>query len=75
MNFESYRMFNKQFEVAILLDRADADNVSAAILRLVNNPGRYNHLRNQCRLAAECWTWEAACEPVLLSLYREAVSS
>lgn len=75
MNFEGYRLFNDQFEVAILLDRADADHVSAAILRLVNNPERYNHLRNQCRLAAECWTWEAACEPVLLSIYREAISS
>lgn len=75
MNFESYRQFNHQFEVAILLDQADADGVSAAILRLVNDPGLYNHLREQCRLAAEFWSWETACEPILLSIYHEAIPS
>ena len=72
MNFESYRRFNDQFEVAILLDSTDADSVSQAILNLVNDPDLYNRLRHQCRVAAEQWSWEATCEPVLLSIYRNA---
>jgi glycosyltransferase involved in cell wall biosynthesis len=73
MNFEGYRRFNQQFEVAILLDQVDPDSVAEAILRLVNEPGLYNRLREQCRLASKCWSWEASCEPVLLSIYGEAL--
>ena len=75
MNFESYRHFNKQFEVAILIDQADAHNVSTATLRLMNDPILYKHLREQCRLAAEHWSWESACESILLSIYQEAIPS
>jgi glycosyltransferase involved in cell wall biosynthesis len=75
MNFESYRRFNEQFEVAILLDQADAHNVSAAILRLMNDPILYNHLREQCHQAAKHWSWEADSESILLSVYREAIPS
>jgi len=74
MNFEGYRRYNQAFEVAILLDNADVESVATAIQRLLDDPALYHRLHVNCRAAAEHWSWEAACEPVLLSIYQSATA-
>jgi glycosyltransferase involved in cell wall biosynthesis len=70
MDFPEYRRLNAQHEVAVLVPDARPETVHAAVTALLEDPARYERLRNACCQAREAWVWEAL-EGELLAFYEQ----
>lgn len=58
MDFPEYRALNKQFEVALLLERLTPENMVGAIRFLLDNPDAYRRLKENTARARLEWNWE-----------------
>ncbi|MEM1322036.1 MAG: glycosyltransferase family 4 protein [Bacteroidota bacterium] len=58
MNFPEYAAINRQYEVALLMDNLNPQQLAKAINRLLEQPELYAQLQANCRLAARELTWE-----------------
>ncbi|MBK8193746.1 MAG: glycosyltransferase [Lewinellaceae bacterium] len=70
MDYPEYRALNRQHEVAILLDKLTPEAVAGAIENLLENPALYQHLQQNCRMAAADWNWENE-KVVLLDIWKQ----
>lgn len=57
MKFPEYEYINKEYEVAVLIDDLDPENIVAAYRQLCNRDF-YNRLRNNCINASEKYNWQ-----------------
>lgn len=58
MNFPEYKILNEEYEVAVLLENLDLDQLIKAILQLVDDEHLYSRLKANCLIAKEIWNWE-----------------
>jgi len=58
MDFPEYRDLNAQYEVAILLEKLDAESIAGAVRNLLNDRVLYEKLRQNCQIARRHWNWE-----------------
>lgn len=68
MGYPEYLAFNKEWEVAMLLEEVDSGEISRAINKLLNNQDYYNRLKNNCLEARESNNWQQE-EKVLKDIY------
>jgi len=71
MNFPEYREMNQKFEVALLIDDIQTDQIKAAINSLLDNPDYYDKLVKNCKAAAQVWNWNNEHKK-LLKIYENA---
>jgi len=74
MDFPEYRRLNAQHEVAVLLPDARPETVRSAVTDLLNDPARYERLRQACCQAREAWVWESL-EGELLAFYAQVFNA
>jgi glycosyltransferase involved in cell wall biosynthesis len=65
MNFPEYKAINDNYNVALLLDDIDANNIANAINNLLNNEELYKELRANCIAAAYVFNWKNEEENLL----------
>lgn len=70
MAFPEYQAMNSEFEVAVLLPDIHISTITSAIQSLEQDAGKYNRLKEQCRLAADKWTWDNESRE-LIKIYDE----
>lgn len=70
IGFPEYIAYNKQFEVAVLVEKLIIEDIVVAIKKLNNDKELYEKLKQNCILAAEKLNWEAE-EPKLIELYKQ----
>ena len=68
-NFPEYANFNKECEVAVLVDELSPQAVAEGINKLLNNPELYQHIRSECMRARQTNNWQGE-EEKLIALYR-----
>ena len=57
MKFPEYEYINNQYEIAVLIETPDAENILAAYRQLCD-PEFYEKLRKNCLRARDVYTWE-----------------
>ena len=57
-NFPEYQAINQQFEIGILLNDLETETIVDALKNLLDNPLKYNKLKENCRKAKMVYTWE-----------------
>lgn len=70
MNYPEYIEFNKENEIAFLIERLDSNSIASAINKLLEDREYYARLANNCLVAREknCWQEE---EKKLVKIYQE----
>jgi glycosyltransferase involved in cell wall biosynthesis len=68
MNYPEYRAFNKELEVAVLIDDLEPGSIAGAINKLFTDKELYNQLRKNCLLARDIHNWQAE-EKKLIAFY------
>jgi glycosyltransferase involved in cell wall biosynthesis len=58
MDFPEYRRLNEEYEAYLLVPNLEPETLANQIRRLLDEPGLYAHLHQNCRAAAQTWTWE-----------------
>jgi len=58
MNFPEYKRINDQFEIAILIDNLDKNEITNAINTLLTDKAKYNNLVQNCAEAKLLYNWE-----------------
>ena len=71
MNFPEYKKINDSFEVAVLLNTIDAQEISFAVNLLLNNTVVYNKVKYNCKTAREIYNWQQ--EEIKLILFYKNV--
>lgn len=74
MDFPEYRALNDQHEVAVLLEKLDADIIIRAVKKLLEDTTLYDKLRQNCLFAREVWCWENE-QQTLLEHWRSVESA
>ncbi len=69
MNFLNYKALNQQYEVAILVNDLEVDNILKAINILIEHTEKYNLLRQNCMNARLKWNWDLE-KNKLIQLYK-----
>jgi glycosyltransferase involved in cell wall biosynthesis len=69
-DFPEYVHHLSQFETGILVHKPEGEYIIPAVLKLLNSPEYYHHLKTQCQQAAEIWNWEVE-EIRLIRMYEE----
>lgn len=69
MNFPEYVKINRQFEVAVLMDGLDPDQIAATVNNLMANSVLYQRLRKNCLDARQVLNWQQE-EKKLLNFYQ-----
>ncbi len=62
MNYPEYASFNKEYEVATLLDTIDVSSITSSLNHLLKNSAYYNRLRDNALLAREKYNWQHEAE-------------
>jgi glycosyltransferase involved in cell wall biosynthesis len=57
-SFPEYQAINERFEIGILLDDLKTETITNSLQVLLNNPLKYNTLKENCRKAKMVYTWE-----------------
>ena len=70
MNFPEYKKVNDDFEVALLIDDLEEENIAGAINRLLNEKELYKRLQQNCFKAREILNWQQE-EKKLLAFYND----
>jgi glycosyltransferase involved in cell wall biosynthesis len=68
INFPEYHRLNAVYNIAVLIDKADAPSLTEALHRLLNDTPLLMSLKNNCQKAAENLCWEREI-PKLLDFY------
>jgi glycosyltransferase involved in cell wall biosynthesis len=69
MNFPEYKKINDAYEVAVLLNAVDENEITSALNFLLNNAVVYNKLKHNCYPAREIYNWQEE-EKKLISFYK-----
>jgi glycosyltransferase involved in cell wall biosynthesis len=69
MNFPEYKKINDEYEVAVLINTVEINEIEAALNLLLNNSVLYTRLQHNCKLAENVFTWEEE-EKHLLRFYK-----
>jgi glycosyltransferase involved in cell wall biosynthesis len=69
----TFKEFNRQFEVAILVDPSNIKEISRAIQILLTQKEKWDSYHQNCLEAREIWNWEAQ-EESLVELYAKLMS-
>ena len=69
VDYPVYREINNEFEVALLIKDLSAENIAAQINSLINDPGKWEALHQNCLAAAKKYNWENE-EKKLISFYK-----
>jgi glycosyltransferase involved in cell wall biosynthesis len=70
----TFQEFNQEFEVAILVDPSNIEEISETIQTFLSNRERWNIIHQNCLRAREKWNWEAQ-EQTLLNLYSQLLNN
>jgi glycosyltransferase involved in cell wall biosynthesis len=57
-NFPEYQAINDTFEIGILLTNLQSETIVNSLKILLDNPLKYNELKENCRKAKTVYTWE-----------------
>ncbi len=68
MNFPEYQKINQEFEVAILINNLNKNEILSAVVKLNSDVECYNNLKNQCQIAKNYWNWEIE-KKTLIGIY------
>lgn len=69
MNYPEYKHINNLFEVAVLLDNLDPQNIAQSVNDLLKNPEKYTLLQENCLKARQSINWQNE-ELKLVSIYQ-----
>ena len=69
----TFKDFNQEFEVAILVDPSNIEEISKAIQTLLTQKEKWGTYHQNCLKAREIWNWEAQ-EQTLLKLYTQLLN-
>ncbi len=58
MDFPVYRRLNRQFEVSVLLEELEVNELRHKIHYILNDQSKYQQLVAQCEKAKKVWHWE-----------------
>jgi len=70
MNFPEYKKINDEFEVALLIDSLDQNDIANAINRLLNEEDLHSKLQTNCIKARESLNWQNE-EKKLIGFYKK----
>lgn len=73
VDYPVYRQINNDFEVACLISDLSAENIAAAINRMLSNPELWQQLHQNCVKAREIYNWQEE-EKKLLSFYKKTLT-
>ncbi len=68
MNFPEYKKLNQAFEIGLLVDKLEPENIAFVINKLLNNKALYNSFVLNCKAAKKVFIWEIE-EQKLLKFY------
>ncbi len=74
MNFPEYRKINNEFEVAVLINSTEPEEIAKAVNNLLTDDVLYQKLRNNCMAARKVFCWQNE-EKKLLSFYQTVFES
>lgn len=69
MNYPEYQAFNRQYEVAVLIDDLRPEVIAEAVKKVYFDPVHYERMKENCSLAKSQHCWEKECHK-LLAFYR-----
>jgi glycosyltransferase involved in cell wall biosynthesis len=69
MNFPEYKKINDEFEVAVLINSVNEDEIAFALNFLLGDVALYKRLKNNCATASEIMNWQQE-EKKLISFYK-----
>jgi glycosyltransferase involved in cell wall biosynthesis len=69
MNFPEYKKINDEYEVAVLINSVDVDEIAEALNILLADDVLYERLKKNCLVAADIFIWENE-EKQLLNFYK-----
>ena len=69
MSFPEYKKVNDAFEVAVLIDSVDENEIATALNVLLNDARLYQKLKNNCTPASKVFNWQQE-EKKLISFYK-----
>ena len=70
MRYPQYENFNREFEVAKLIDNLDEKTIAGALNHLLSDRKHYEQLRRNCLNAREVYNWQNEAEK-LCQVYRK----
>jgi glycosyltransferase involved in cell wall biosynthesis len=70
MNFPEYKKVNEQFEVALLANNVEVNEIARKINLLLNDSVLYDRLQANCLQAREIFNWQNE-EKKLLDFYQK----
>jgi len=73
VDYPAYQQINSEFNVAILISDLSPGSISAALNKLLENPGQYLALHSACLKARKIYNWQEE-EKKLLAFYRQVFS-
>lgn len=73
IKYPEYERINAQYEVAALIEHPTADNIAAALNKLLTDDIYYARLQQNCLLAREKYCWQEE-EKKLLKVYAQLVA-
>ena len=65
MNFPEYQRINDQFEIAVLIDNLDQNEISKAINTLLTDEEKYSTLVQNCAEAKLVYNWESESKKLI----------
>ena len=68
--FPEYKKINDEYEVALLVESCDVDEIKKAIMRLLNDDDLYKRLQKNCEVCSHNLNWQSE-EKKLVALYDE----
>lgn len=70
VDYPVYREINEQYEVAVLISDLSPENIATHINALLNDPKRYERLRQNCFIAKQVFNWQNE-EKRLIDFYKK----
>ena len=74
MNFPEYKKINDEYEVAVLINSVDVNEITDALNILLTDDVLYKRLKSSCLVAADIFIWEIE-EKQLLLFYKNLFGS
>jgi glycosyltransferase involved in cell wall biosynthesis len=69
VNYPEYAVFNKEYNVAVMIDNTDSKTITLALNNLLEDAVSYKRLRQNCLNAREKWNW-AHEQDTLIHFYK-----
>ena len=65
MNFPEYRLINKKYEVAVLVENLNPKHIAKQLNKLIENKKLYAKLTSNCKVAKQIFNWESEKEQLI----------